>query len=252
MTRLLLADGAIDLRLGRWQDVLADVTACDAIICDPPYSERTHASYADMNNVARRSIDYMCFDARMVDEFVHAWPVTRCRGWFLAMSDHVLVPTYEDALGKTARYVFSPLACVEEGSRVRIVGDGPAQWSVWLNLARPATREFQRWGALRGAYVIPAGDSRRGKREGNGVMGGKPIALMRQLVRDYTREGDLVVDPFGGGFTTAIACALEGRRCITCEVDPETFEKGCRRVEFGALAARDPRALTLPFNEGVA
>ena len=40
MSRVLLADGLIDLRLGRWQDVLADVTTCDAVICDPPYSAR--------------------------------------------------------------------------------------------------------------------------------------------------------------------------------------------------------------------
>jgi 23S rRNA G2445 N2-methylase RlmL len=32
-----------DLRLGRWQDVLADVTECDAVITDPPYGERTHS-----------------------------------------------------------------------------------------------------------------------------------------------------------------------------------------------------------------
>lgn len=35
-----------DLRLGRWQDVLADVE-CDALICDPPYSARTHKGHDD-------------------------------------------------------------------------------------------------------------------------------------------------------------------------------------------------------------
>ena len=34
-----------DLRLGRWQDVLQDVT-CDALIVDAPYSERTHDGHA--------------------------------------------------------------------------------------------------------------------------------------------------------------------------------------------------------------
>lgn len=36
---------AIDLRLGDWREVLADVDACDSLICDPPYSERTDAGY---------------------------------------------------------------------------------------------------------------------------------------------------------------------------------------------------------------
>lgn len=35
--------GTIELRCGRWQDVLADVTQCDAVITDPPYSDKTHS-----------------------------------------------------------------------------------------------------------------------------------------------------------------------------------------------------------------
>jgi DNA modification methylase len=66
-----------------------------------------------------------------------------------------------------------------------------------------------------------------------GVMGGKPLGLMRAIVRDYTRPGDLVVDPFCGGGTTALACAIEGRRCITSEMDPKTFELARKRLEKG-------------------
>ncbi len=47
----------------------------------------------------------------------------------------------------------------------------------------------------------------------------KPIDLMRWLVRLLTRPGDLVFDPFTGSGTTAIACALEGRRFIGFELD---------------------------------
>ncbi len=31
-----------EVRLGRWQDVLADVSA-GTVICDPPYGQRTHS-----------------------------------------------------------------------------------------------------------------------------------------------------------------------------------------------------------------
>jgi 23S rRNA G2445 N2-methylase RlmL len=40
----------IELRLGRWQDVLDDIVQCDALITDPPYSERTHKA----NELAHR------------------------------------------------------------------------------------------------------------------------------------------------------------------------------------------------------
>jgi len=35
----------IDLRCGDWRDVLDDVDAVDAVISDPPYSDRTHAGH---------------------------------------------------------------------------------------------------------------------------------------------------------------------------------------------------------------
>ena len=79
---------------------------------------------------------------------------------------------------------------------------------------------------------------------GTGVMGAKPLGLMQAIIRDYTRPGDLVVDPFCGGGTTALACAIEGRRCITSEMDPVTFEKAKKRLERGftpSMFQRGPR-----------
>jgi len=66
-------------------------------------------------------------------------------------------------------------------------------------------------------------------------MGGKPEWLMRAIVRDYTRPGDLVCDPCAGGATTLIAAALEGRRAIGAECDPKTYELACKRIERTAL-----------------
>jgi DNA modification methylase len=68
-------------------------------------------------------------------------------------------------------------------------------------------------------------------------MGGKPILLMQALVRDYSRAGDLVLDPFMGGGTTLVACAQSGRRGVGIEIDPAVFDRACRRIES---AARQP------------
>ncbi len=61
----------------------------------------------------------------------------------------------------------------------------------------------------------------------------KPLGLMRAIVRDYSRFGDLVVDPYAGGGTTLLAAAMEGRRAIGAEVDPMTFEKAVARLRRG-------------------
>ncbi len=40
----------------------------------------------------------------------------------------------------------------------------------------------------------------------------------------------LVVDPFGGGFTTAVACALTGRRFTGGDFDRENVHVGLHRL----------------------
>ena len=56
--------------------------------------------------------------------------------------------------------------------------------------------------------------------EKTGLSGQKPLALLERLIKAYTRPGDLVVDPFLGSGTTAVAAARLGRRCIGMDCDP--------------------------------
>jgi len=58
----------------------------------------------------------------------------------------------------------------------------------------------------------------------------KPLALMRWLVRLLCPADGLAFDPFGGSGTTAVAAALEGRRCVTIERDPVHAATASRRV----------------------
>lgn len=234
-----------DLRLGRYQDVLADVT-CDAVIVDAPYSAKTHAGHDSGAGVPltakkrggykrsdgkmdtkteRRSIGYGFWTPDDVREFVAFW-APRTRGWFVTITDDVLAPEWGSELHKHGRYVFAPLPFVAPGSRVRMAGDGPSNWTCWIVVARPRVEDFFRWGTLPGAYVLPAGHFER-----MDVVGGKPSWLMRALVRDYTRPGDLVCDPCAGGGTTLLAALQTGRRAVGAEVDPETHKKASDRLE---------------------
>jgi hypothetical protein len=64
-------------------------------------------------------------------------------------------------------------------------------------------------------------------------IGGKPLWLMRELVRDYTKPGNLVCDPCAGGGTTLIAASIEGREAIGAELDTETHNKAQARIAEG-------------------
>ena len=48
----------------------------------------------------------------------------------------------------------------------------------------------------------------------------KPVGLMAYQIKNSTRPGELVLDPFGGSGSTMIAAEQTGRRCATCELDP--------------------------------
>ena len=48
----------------------------------------------------------------------------------------------------------------------------------------------------------------------------KPIRLIGRLARNSSREGDLVLDTFGGSGSTLIACEQLGRSCRMMELDP--------------------------------
>lgn len=233
------------MHLGRWQTALAHVTECDALITDPPYSERTHAAYDASGGAqymgariaaepTRRALDYDALSSDGLAEIVQHWS-PRAKGWTCWLTSHDLVPDYHAALEATGRYTFAPLPCVISGMTCRLLGDGPSGESVSLVVSRPRTREMAKWGTLRGFYY---GASERGLV----VVGGKPLWLMRAIIRDYTRPGDLVVDPCAGGGTTLLAAVMEGRRAVGAEMDEKTFEKAVARLRKGYSAP-------LPFTE---
>lgn len=49
----------------------------------------------------------------------------------------------------------------------------------------------------------------------------KPVGLLRRLILNSTKVGDVVYDPFGGSGSTLIACEHTKRKCVMVEMDPE-------------------------------
>lgn len=53
----------------------------------------------------------------------------------------------------------------------------------------------------------------------------KSILLFEELIKKHSNEGDIVMDTFIGGGTTAIACKNTGRSFKGCEVSKEYYDK---------------------------
>jgi len=58
----------------------------------------------------------------------------------------------------------------------------------------------------------------------------KPVELMEWLIKSYSNEGDVVVDPTMGSSTTIVAALNTERNAIGIELDKEYFKIGCNRV----------------------
>jgi len=57
----------------------------------------------------------------------------------------------------------------------------------------------------------------------------KPIAMIEDAIRDVTRHGDIVLDPFGGSGTTLIAAERCHRTARLIELDPGYVDVAIRR-----------------------
>ena len=55
----------------------------------------------------------------------------------------------------------------------------------------------------------------------------KPHQLWIKILNFYTKEGDLILDPFAGRQSLRIACHKLKRRYIGFEIDKEYYDKGC-------------------------
>lgn len=212
------------INLGRYQQAFRDEARFNAVITDPPYGDRTHAGQSEL----RADIAYAHWTPSHVRELV-AWAAARCNGWICSMTSDDLIPAYRDAYEAEGLYSFAPVPIIQP--RPRLSGDGPASWTVYLMAARPRSRDFAGWGSLPGAYWSRC-------EQGAAVIGAKPLDLMRAIVRDYSRPGDVVCDPCAGGGTTLLAALWEGRQAIGAEVDPETHRRAHERLASAAIPVR--------------
>ncbi len=67
----------------------------------------------------------------------------------------------------------------------------------------------------------------------------KPTALVSDAIRDCSKRGSIILDPFCGSGTTLIAAQKTGRRARGMELDPQYVDTTVRRWEqFTGQTAR--------------
>lgn len=62
----------------------------------------------------------------------------------------------------------------------------------------------------------------------------KPIALLERIIKASSNEGDLVLDPFSGTFTTAYVAKMFNRKAIGIELQEDYVKIGLRRLQLAS------------------
>jgi len=225
-----------ELRLGRWQDVLADVERCDVILTDPPYSERTHAGFRSgaaieqlHDGFHRNRLAYEALATTEAVQFVERWSPVVGR-WSLIFGDNVSTVGWSAAWGDAGWVTFAPLAWLKRAAAPRMSGDGPCSAVEYVAAARPRRRTDRHHGSTPGYYETMTVRSYL-KDNSNTVIGTKDVAGLKRILYDYSRPGDLILDCFAGTATVGQACIETGRSYIGAEMDPKTYALGMKRLK---------------------
>jgi site-specific DNA-methyltransferase (adenine-specific) len=192
----------IDVRLGAFPDVLDDVTPESAalVVADPPWNDLVAWSAIGL------------FSARVLKPNGILLAYMGNRWCFEAMD---LLSAYLNRV----RLAFLPaphegpwdptVNCHEAGSFMVIMAQGgfdpPAPWS---NMVEGVVRG-QRWHPFQ-----------------------RPLANVKHYVEAFTSPGDLVIDPFLGSGTTAVACAQLGRNLVGCDIIPDNVHATFTRLDL--------------------
>ena len=59
----------------------------------------------------------------------------------------------------------------------------------------------------------------------------KPEVLLNRIIKASSKEGDIILDPFAGTFTTSVVAKKLNRKSIGIELDEDYFNNGIKRLK---------------------
>jgi site-specific DNA-methyltransferase (adenine-specific) len=242
------------------RDIPAElISQCDALITDPPYSDYVHenvcsAGTGGVGTVARD----LGFEARTVDLMrAIAIASSQVARWSVIFSDLESTHIWRDEMWRLGleyiREVPYPDGAIEGLIPADVV---PQRWIRWSQPQKSGDRPTTGAEATLVFHRMTGGNHPKPIRKRWNGSGGqifwpqrclrgedkhpteKPLDLMLAIVSAFSDPGEAVYEPCGGSGTTALACRLLGRDCVSVELD-EQWAAFAEARENAPLVARD-------------
>ena len=199
-----------------------DRNSVDLVLTDPPYAVSRKTGFSSVKNGVQRfavSMDFGEWDHQQIDLAAFAdetYRVMRRGGTVIVWYDLWKISHVYDALAgagfKMLRLiVWNKTNPVPLNSRCTYLSNSREMAVVGVKGGSPTFNGAYDSGNY--SYPIP----RHGGKRIHPTQ--KPLDLFRELVRKHSSPGDLVIDPFLGSGTTAVAALQEDRQFAGCDID---------------------------------
>lgn len=206
----------------------------DLVLTDPPYAISRKTGFSKVKNGVERfavSMDFGEWDHKPIDLVSlcnESYRVLRRSGTVIIWYDLWKISDVEQAMTQ-AGFKMIRLIIWQKTNPVPL-----NQRSTYLSNSREIAVVGVKGGTPvfngeyhNGIYELPI--PRHGGKKIHPTQ--KPVELFSELVTTHSREGDIVVDPFVGSGTTAIASLQNGREFTGCDIDSKYVKAAKRRIK---------------------
>lgn len=214
--------GNATLYLGDCRNVIAELSAIDSVITDPPYGVHFDGKLAKQRGSKVKKLDggYISIDDS--PEYIRS----------------AVIPAIESALRIAKRGAITPgtknLFAYPEPAAIgcfySAAGTGLSSWGFKCSQPILYYGKCPYLSAGLGARHDSMGQSYPNDANETGHPCAKPLPQMVWLVNRASAVGETVLDPFMGSGTTGVACMSTGRRFVGIEIEPKYFDIACERI----------------------
>ena len=218
-----------------------DKNSVDLVLTDPPYTISRKTGFSSVKKGVRRfavSMDFGKWDHEQID--LKAFAEETCRVlrpggtaivWYDVWKISHLYEALTDAGFKMLRLiVWKKTNPVPLNSRRTYLSGSREMAVVGVKGGNPTFHSVYDGGD----YVDLIGDYERPIPRHSGKRihpTQKPLDLFQEIIRKHSNSGDLVVDPFLGSGTTAVAALQENRKFSGCDIDEGYVQAAEQRVK---------------------
>lgn len=205
-------------------EILPD-KSIDLIIADPPYgiSRRLNCKNKRLGTTAKLNFDFGNWD-----KFDKRWfkvALKKTRGWIISFCAKKDLGKFWNTLEKNGFVAIDALVWqkpdpVPLNAKSRFLN----AWEVAIVGKRPGAYWNSQYQHNILKYQAPKNKSRIHPTQ-------KPLGLIEKLIKLTTKENDIVLDPFMGSGTTAVACKRLKRKYIGFEISKKYYKMAKERVE---------------------